>query len=400
LFEYSDLLCPFCERYFSQTLPTLLEKYVRSGQLKVVLRDLPLAALHPTAPKGAAAAGCVGEQGAARFWAMYDALFQAQREWSRLSDPSAFLSKLASEIGAEPAAYTACIASGRQDARVQRSVAAAQALGFSGTPTFQFLGKSGGKTYTLVGAHPADVFVRWIDALLAGKEPPKDEQTESAQARKPELPFWAKPEGLAPDPNRPGFTVAGDRYKGSPDARVVFIEFEDFQCPACQRHALTTQPELDKRFVETGQVRWVVKHFPLGIHPRAPIAAAAAQCAGEQGEFWPMHRALFDRMEEWASGDEPAVVLTSIAEKIGLENSRFTTCLASRQALEPALRDLYDGQSLGVRSVPSFVLFHEGAPVLLVGTRSREQFAALLQRLIENAKTDVTPAAIKEGAGR
>jgi len=113
-----------------------------------------------------------------------------------------------------------------------------------------------------------------------------------------------------------------------------------------------------------------------------------------------MHRALFERMEEWATGDEPAALLTTIATEVGLEKGRFTNCLASRQALEPALRDLYDGQSLGVRSVPSFVLFHEGAPVLLVGTRSREQFAALLQRLIENAKTGASPATIAVGAGR
>jgi protein-disulfide isomerase len=114
LVEYSDLLCPFCERYFSQTQPTLLEKYVRNGQVKVILRDLPLASLHPNAPSGAAAAGCVAEQGAARFWAMYEALFQAQREWNRLADPNAFLAKLASQVGADTATYEACMASGRQ----------------------------------------------------------------------------------------------------------------------------------------------------------------------------------------------------------------------------------------------------------------------------------------------
>jgi protein-disulfide isomerase len=394
LVEYSDFLCPFCERYFSQTLPTLLEKYARTGQVKLVLRDFPLASLHPTAQRGAVAAGCVAEQGAALFWAMYEALFQAQREWNRLPDPTAFLAKLASQVGADMAPYEACMASGRQEARVQGSVAAAQALGFNGTPTFQFLNGPAGKTYTLVGAQPVDVFTRWLDALLAGKEPPKDEQTDPAQARKPELPFWAKPEGLAPDRNRPGFTVAGDRYKGSPDAKVVLIEFEDFQCPACQRHALTTQPELDRRFVDTGEVRWIVKQFTLGIHPRAPAAAAAAQCAGDQGKFWPMHRLLFERLEQWSTSDDPDATLTVIAADLGLEKTRFTVCLASRQALEPALRDLYDGQSLGIRSVPSFVVFQGGAPFVLVGTRSIGQFATLLQRQVESAKAASSPATV------
>jgi hypothetical protein len=48
--EYTDYLCPFCERYFSHTMPALLEIYVRTGQVKFVVHDFPLASLHPTAP--------------------------------------------------------------------------------------------------------------------------------------------------------------------------------------------------------------------------------------------------------------------------------------------------------------------------------------------------------------
>jgi protein-disulfide isomerase len=392
LVEYTDFLCPFCERYFSQTLPTLLDKYGRTGQVRFVARDFPLAGLHPTAPRGAVAARCVAEQGAARFWPMYDALFRTQREWSRLPDPTVFLGKLASQVGVDMTAYEACVASGRQDASVQKSVAAAQALGFNGTPTFQFLHQPSGKVYTLVGAQPADVFTRWIDDLLAGKEPPKSEQSDPALAKKADLPFWATPQGLAPDPNRPGFTVAGDRYRGSAEAKVVLIEFGDFQCPACQRHALTTQPELDKQFVDTGEVRWVVKHFPLGIHSHAPAAAAAAHCAGDQDKFWAMHHLLFERMEQWSASDHPDAALIGIAADLGLDQARFTTCLTSRRALEPALRDLYDGQTLGVRSVPTFVLFQGQTPFVLVGTRSTAQFESLLQRQIDRAKSTALPA--------
>jgi protein-disulfide isomerase len=393
LVEFSDFLCPFCVRYFSQTLPTLLEKYGRTGQVKFVVRDFPIASLHPTAPRGAAAARCAAEQGAAPFWRMYDALFRAQPQWSRLPDPTAFLAKTAREAGADMTAYDACVASGRQDAPVQQSVAAAQALGFNGTPTFQLVLRSTGKTYTLVGAQPVDVFTRWIDALLAGKEPPKEEQAEAAPPPKFEVPFWAKPEGLAPDPTRPGFTVAGDRYKGSPDAKFVMVEFIDFECSACQRHALTTQPELDKQFVDTGEIRWIVKHFPLGIHPHAPVAAAAAQCAGEQGKFWPMYHSLFSGMEQWSGTDELDVALSGVAADLGLDRARFTACLTSRQPLQRVLRDLYDGQAVGVRNVPAFVLFQGETPFVLVGARSTEQFASLLRRQVDRAKSLTPPTA-------
>jgi protein-disulfide isomerase len=398
LVEYSDFLCPFCGRYSNQTLPTLLEKYGRTGQVKFVLRDFPIAALHPTAPKSAAAARCVGEQGAARFWRMYESLLGSQQEWNRLTDPTAFLAKAARDSGADMTAYEACVASGRQDGPVQQSVAAAQALGFNGTPTFQFVHQTTGKVYPLVGAQPVDVFTRWIDDLLAGKEPPKEQQAEAAPTPKLEVPFWAKPEGLAPDPKRPGFTVAGDRYKGSPDAKLVMIEFSDFECPACQRHALTTQPELDKRFVDTGEVRWVVKHFPLGVHPHAPVAAAAAQCAGDQGKFWPMHHSLFEQMDQWSTSDDIDAALARVAAGAGLDTSRFTACLAGRQALERVLRDLYDGQNVGVRNVPAFVLFQGETPFVLVGARPTEQFASLLRRQIDRAKSAAVPA-IEGGRG-
>jgi protein-disulfide isomerase len=382
LVEYTDYLCPFCDRHFQQTLPLLLEKYVRTGQVKLVIRDLPLVALHPTAPRGHVAANCVGEQGPGRYWKMHDALFQGQQQWNRLQDPTTFLGTTARKVGADMAAYERCMASGRNEARVQQSLAAGQALGFTGTPTFQFVHSAGGKTYTLVGAQPVDVFGAWIDALLSGKEPP-----QAQEPPRPELPLWAKPEGLAPDPKRAGFTVAGDPYKGSPDAKLAVVEFGDFQCPACQRHALTTQPELDKQFVETGKVLWVVKHFPLRIHPQAPAAAAAAECAGDQGKFWAMHHRLFEEREQWSNGDDSDPVFVRLAADVGLDRGQFTACLTSRKALERVLRDLYDGQGVGIRNIPTFILFYGGTGQVLTGVRSSEQFAATLQEQLERAKT-------------
>jgi protein-disulfide isomerase len=227
-----------------------------------------------------------------------------------------------------------------------------------------------------------DVFATWIDALLAGKEPPKAKEPE-----KPELPPWAKAEGLAPDPNRPGFTLAGDPYKGNPNAKLVLVEFGDFECPACQRHALATQPELDKRFVESGDVLWVVKHFPLRIHPHAPVAAAAAECAGDQGRFWPMHHLLFERLEQWSTGDDPDTALNRFAADVGLDRSQFNACLTSRKALERVLGDIYDGLAVGVKSIPAFIVLHNGTAQVLTGARSAEQFAATLQQQLENAKS-------------
>jgi protein-disulfide isomerase len=360
-----------------------MEQYVATGQVKYVFRDMPLVSLHPTAPVGHVAALCVAEQGAALFWEMHDALFGAQGQWSSLPDPSEFLSGLAAEIGADVSAYEECISSGRQEDYIQQGVAAGQALGFNGTPSFRFVHEESGETYTLVGAQSVDVFGQWLDALLADKAPP---QAQEEETEPPELPFWANAKGLAPDPEWPGFMMAGDAYKGDPNAPLVVVEFSDFQCPSCQRHALETQPVLDERFVETGEILWVFKHLPLRMHPQAPAAAAAAECAGDQGQFWEMYHGLFEAQDQW-SVDEPDPVLEALAQGLDLDMERFGACLQGRASLERVLSDLYDGQGV-VSETPSFVILYGGQGRITRGARPAEQFVATLETMLESAQAE------------
>ncbi|MGH8532851.1 MAG: thioredoxin domain-containing protein, partial [Gammaproteobacteria bacterium] len=347
--EYSDYLCPYCGRHFTDTLPALLEKYAAPGKIQYVYRDFPLAALHPTAARGHEAALCVGEQGAARFWAMHDALFEAQGEWSRLPDPAGFLRERAEKIGADLKTYDECLGSGRKKGAVEAGIAAGNALGFSGTPSFRFVRRASGEAYTLVGAQPVAAFDEWLGAVLAGKEPPKQPEPP-----KPELPAWAKPEGLAPDPAHPGLTASGDPYRGKPDAPLTVVEFSDFQCPAWRRHVLETQPVLDEKFVATGKVRWIFKHRPLREHAWATAAAAAAECAADQGQFWEMHHLLYEEQEQWATA-EADKALPGLAAELKLDGARFTECFNGRQALERVVRDLYDAERVAP-STPTFFL--------------------------------------------
>ena len=370
--EYSDFLCPLCRRYFQQTYPQILEQYVRTGKVQYVFRDFPLASLHPTAPQGSAAALCVAEQGAGLFWAMHDELFRRQAEWSRLPNPGQFLAGVAEEIGADRAVLEDCLASGRTQKVIEQNLEQAQALRFNGTPSFRFTGADG-EDYTVVGARPLAAFARIADPLIAGEKPP-----EPPKPPKPELPLWAKPEGLAPDPERPGFTKAGDAYHGDPKAPLVVVEFTDFQCDACRRHGLEAQPQLDRDYVETGKVLWVTKYLPLKEHPRAPVAAAAAECAGDQGRFQEMSRALFESQEAWTDEDADVdAALIGLAGQISLDAERFRTCLQGRKALEQVLQDLYDAQGV-VRETPTFVLLKDGKGAVTRGAKSADVFAKLL----------------------
>lgn len=386
LVEYTDYACPFCEIYFRQTLPALVEKYVRAGQVKLVVKDLPLPSLHPTAPRVASAALCAAEQGPREFWAMHDAIFRTQQQWNRMSDPDPFLGGLAEQAGLDTKPYQQCMASGRTQARTQSTADEAQKQGFTGTPSFQII--KDGKDYPIIGAQPPAAFEQVIDTLLAGKEPPK-----AKEAEKPELPLWAKAEGLAPDPKRPGYTLAGDPYKGSPSAKVVVVEFEDYECPSCERHANETQPALDKKFVDNGEVMWVAKHYPLRMHRYAPAAASAAKCAGDQGRFWAMRRVLFANVEGWSKAADADAALIKLAKRLPLDQAAFKSCLSSRKSLERVLGDLYDGLSVGVRNVPSFVILRGGNGTVLVGGRTVEQFSEALQQELAKATEELAPQA-------
>ncbi len=87
--------------------------------------------------------------------------------------------------------------------------------------------------------------------------------------------------------------------RGSKNAPLTMIEFSDYQCPFCKRHAEQTVPVLIKDYVAAGKVRYAFRDFPLAaIHPLATKAAEAARCAGDQGKYWEMHDRLFARQDE------------------------------------------------------------------------------------------------------
>lgn len=395
LHEYSDLLCPFCKRHFEQTYPVLLDKYVRSGQVRFVFHQFPIVNLHPTAAIAAAATLCVAQQNPAAFWVMHDQLLLQQEHWRPLTNPRAYLAKLASEVGASLQRYQRCMADDQVHSTVQQKVTAGAALGFNATPSFQIDPAGDQPTAQLVGALPADTFVQWFDALIAGKELPK-----AVEPPKAELPFWAQPAGLAPDPNRPGYTMAGDPFKGATDATITIVEFSDFACPACATHALTVQPTLDQTLIDQGRVRWVFKHFPLREHTHAPLLAVAAECAAQQESFWSMHDQIFTLPERWLTeptADAVETQLMELAAQLLLDQQQFQQCLGGREAMAAVLRDLQDGQGI-IQQTPTFIVLSQDSGTLIKGSRPAPEFITLLHSFMAQSKKGEATAQAKLAA--
>src|ERR1044072_8686255 len=84
--------------------------------------------------------------------------------------------------------------------------------------------------------------------------------------------------------------IDDDPVKGDRKARLVLIEFSDYQCPFCARFVRETLPEIEKDYIKTGKLKYVFRDFPItSAHKDAFKAALAAGCALDQGKFWEMH---------------------------------------------------------------------------------------------------------------
>lgn len=154
IIEYSDFQCPFCLRFFEQTLPEIERQYVDTGKAMLVYKHLPLSSIHPYAEKAAEAAECAGVQG--KFWEMHDKIFQNQ---AALAVDN--LKGYAASLGVNAKKFNACLDNGDMAKKVQDDLAEATRIGASGTPTFLINGQK------VVGAQPFGAFQAVIDAELA-----------------------------------------------------------------------------------------------------------------------------------------------------------------------------------------------------------------------------------------
>ncbi len=150
----------------------------------------------------------------------------------------------------------------------------------------------------------------------------------------------------------PRFEVAtGDRPSVGPqDAPVTIVEFTDYGCPFCRRHAAEILPDLLEHYGDS--IHYVVRHFPIpAITVNALTAAEAAECAHRQGRFWEYKEALFRETD--ALSDE---LLLAQAMDIGLDAEPFGRCLRDVATRDVVERDILDAWGHGVTGTPTFFI--------------------------------------------
>jgi protein-disulfide isomerase len=140
--------------------------------------------------------------------------------------------------------------------------------------------------------------------------------------------------------------------RGLSTAKIGMIEYSDFECPFCGRHAAGPYRAIHANYVETGKVRYVFRHLPLEpLHPNAKKAAEAVECAGEQGKFWEFHDRLFANQKRLTVTD-----LRNHAWSGSLTIPEFEKCLNDGKMAAKVEADLTEATNLGFTSTPVFVI--------------------------------------------
>ncbi len=153
--EFSDYECPFCERFYTQTLPSIKSTYIETGKVKFVYRDFPLG-FHPQAEPAAIAANCAGEQG--KYFQFHDKIFS---NGGASGKSNSNYKQWAQELGLDVPKWEKCTNNPAQKQEIQKDISDGSAAGITGTPGFIINGK------LISGAQPFSVFKQVIEAELS-----------------------------------------------------------------------------------------------------------------------------------------------------------------------------------------------------------------------------------------
>ena len=222
-----------------------------------------------------------------------------------------------------------------------------------------------------------------VPASSPAPAPAADSATQPVNAPRMAPVGASKPERSARRVVVNGVDLTGVGYdKGSDSAPVVVVNFSDFGCPFCGSFARETEPSIEREYVRTGKVFFKYVPFVVGMFPNGQQAARAAECAADQGKFWPMHDRLYAAQTRWKQTVDPLAAFRQFAISLGMDTARFGQCYAANR-LHPRTQRANDAaDQLGVRVTPTFVVNGRGVE----GALPLPQFRQLLDAAVKEAK--------------
>lgn len=194
--------------------------------------------------------------------------------------------------------------------------------------------------------------------------------------------------------------LADRPVRGNKDAKVVVVNYDDFQCPFCSRMHQTLFPELLKEYGD--RVEFVYKDFPLSeIHPWATHAAVDANCLAAQNNdaYWDFadyihanqHEVSSEktREAEFAALDR---LTTEQGQKHNLDQTKLQSCIKAQN--EDAIKaSVKEGESVGVSATPTLFVNGQEMDGALPVSDVREVLDHALQQAGVPAPAHPAPAA-------
>lgn len=163
---------------------------------------------------------------------------------------------------------------------------------------------------------------------------------------------------------------------GSDSAKIEISEYADYQCPGCQQFESVQFPAVMQQLIQTGQVRWRYRDFPLDMHPHSRVAAHAGACADDQGKFWELKSLIYEHQYEWSPMKNAAGKFAELARQAGLDGAKYDECMQSAKFAGRIQASVEEGVKLGITGTPTFLI---GAR--LYGGLSSDSIKAVVQRL-------------------
>ena len=170
---------------------------------------------------------------------------------------------------------------------------------------------------------------------------------------------------------------------GDPKAPVLIVEFSDFTCGYCGKFYRETLPALKAEYLNAGKARFAYRDYPRDPEGWGLVAAHAARCASEQGQFWGMHDRLFDQHARLRTG-----VIMGLARALRLNEKTFAACMDSQKHVPAIMADREEGVKLGFRGTPGFLIVRTDGkrfsdPTMIPGTIPLATFSSEIDRLIK-----------------
>lgn len=146
-----------------------------------------------------------------------------------------------------------------------------------------------------------------------------------------------------------------DHIKGNKDAKIILVEYGDYQCPGCGgAHPIVSKIVDDYK----EDILFIYRNYPLPGHTNARSAVAAAEAAGLQDKYWEMHDKLFTNQNDWANANAKnrTTVFKSYASSLGLDIDKFVKDMTSDEISKKIGFDLALGKKDNVTMTPSFYI--------------------------------------------